>query len=82
MEHMKWSLTLAVSKADSQSLSLRVTLRDIGHSVPDPAAVRTNVAGDLEVGGDYGNVSTKCSKSVTPANWSGGRTYCSGWRRP
>lgn len=44
------SLTLAVGKADSQSLSLGLTLADIGGSVPNPAAVTADVGAQLHVG--------------------------------
>lgn len=44
------SLTLAVGKADSQSLSLGLALADIGGGVPNPAAVTADVGAQLHVG--------------------------------
>ena len=45
-------LTLAVGETDGQGLSLRLTLRDIGGGVPDPAAVTADVGAQLHVGDD------------------------------
>lgn len=45
-------LTLAVGKADGQSLSLGLALADIGGRIPDPAAVTADVGAQLHVGDD------------------------------
>lgn len=50
---MTFELTLAVGKANSQSLSLGLTLADIGGGIPDPAAVTANVGAQLHVRDDY-----------------------------
>lgn len=72
-------LTLAVSETDGQGLSLRLTLRDIGGGVPDPAAVTADVGAQLHVGHDWKiHISTRSSLG----NTSRGGSHCSGWRRP
>ena len=48
--HQAISLTFAVGKADSQGLSLGLTLADIGGGVPHPAAVTTHVGAQLHIG--------------------------------
>lgn len=69
------SLTLAVGKADSQSLSLRLALADVGGSVPDPAAVAADVGGKLHVRHNCPRLSIVSAPHVHVA-------YRSGWRRP
>ena len=43
-------LTLAVAEADGKSLSLGLTLRNIGRGVPDPGAVAADIGRELHVG--------------------------------
>ena len=57
-------LTLAVGKADSQSLGLGLALADIGGGVPDPAAVTADVGAQLHVGDDWNSVSKMSLKVI------------------
>ena len=42
--------TFAISKANSQGLSLGLALANIGGSIPYPAAVTSNIGAELHVG--------------------------------
>lgn len=44
------TLTLAVGETDSEGLCLGLALADVGGGVPHPAAVGTDVGGELHVG--------------------------------
>lgn len=47
------TLTFRVAETDSKSDGLRLTLANIGGSVPDPAAVGSNVRGQLHLGNNW-----------------------------